>query len=1004
MAKICKKSSSSKPSRKRPSPFRIKVGSVVALRMQSTGNSISICSERNSTLQAIKFLNYSYVWAAPVPGRDEGLALLGKCVRLFLPKKAVPDPSRRVLEGQVVGVHHLKPNKIHLLVDQATADAFPFITKVPESLSVSAPDASRSKSARKHAALEERIRGANKVLLQIKLSAPGPAFKIKSDQAKSIQWAVLKLVPNKLFRESTDSAADPRASLNNDTSSITASKQSILHKQLKASVKHVGDGRDSTEQQVNNWRWLTSRYHDSLFRNVCWTIPPMPLNGKNDMTTLCSNDITIYSQILSAGFIGVVKQINVVGASTGSLASVTIERLILPQHTAAMTKQNVQLVYKDYDHHNLLLHVPIEQLVVIANSLELQATVTMEDSLQSSPPDDPHMLNRMLCSHAYSLQHDTYFPFNIETPKEAPIKHPCHRCRRVSNDPIECKSSICPLLGPHGQCTRAWCNTCLMELEQQEATSERFPCCHLRCDCHRCMSFLGSTLQDDLFAAVAAASKKNAVKIPKLNESTLLFPLATVNTIDNVDFNLPRFLLDSVDHPIPRAQSSRTKPSSSRRIMRIYDKAIRKPKAMSKSSKRQSNEKRKVLIVEDYTCFKPTCARHVGFDDASQLCKHINQSQLNPSSVCVYSDRSRNMREVLKEQRREFPSEKEDKPNTGNRAARANQRRFMKNVSLLGSSALTVDTLATREPQIRFDRSSIHAWGVFADEDIAAEEMIIEYKGVLISNTVAEKREKLYEVEKIGSDYMFRIDSHSVCDATKEGNVARFINASCDPNCYTKIITIDGTKRIVIYSKRAVVAGEELAYDYKFPLEYDPSKRISCHCGAKDCRGYMNWDKKFVVVPDEEKLVADDDGNAKADHCFDDISPADASRPGDDDSVSEMASFASDGCTFTDKNETNGALISGSPVSASVTTMASEKVVGEDGVESYKDKGNALLTPVEISRIKRTQDDSEEFTNNMKVILPSLSAASTQSKELANYAPSCKRLKMVVEAPRPDRG
>jgi histone-lysine N-methyltransferase SETD1 len=59
--------------------------------------------------------------------------------------------------------------------------------------------------------------------------------------------------------------------------------------------------------------------------------------------------------------------------------------------------------------------------------------------------------------------------------------------------------------------------------------------------------------------------------------------------------------------------------------------------------------------------------------------------------------------------------------------------------------------------------------------------------------------------------------------------------------CSTKIITMDGTKRIVIYAKREINAGDELCYEYKSPLEYDESKRIACHCGARECRGFMNW-------------------------------------------------------------------------------------------------------------------------------------------------------------------
>ena len=57
------------------------------------------------------------------------------------------------------------------------------------------------------------------------------------------------------------------------------------------------------------------------------------------------------------------------------------------------------------------------------------------------------------------------------------------------------------------------------------------------------------------------------------------------------------------------------------------------------------------------------------------------------------------------------------------------------------------------------------------------------------------------------------------------------------PNCYTKIIDHEGTKKIIIYSKRDIAVGEELAYDYKFPIEPD---KIPCFCGSINCRGTMN--------------------------------------------------------------------------------------------------------------------------------------------------------------------
>jgi [histone H3]-lysine4 N-trimethyltransferase SETD1 len=228
-------------------------------------------------------------------------------------------------------------------------------------------------------------------------------------------------------------------------------------------------------------------------------------------------------------------------------------------------------------------------------------------------------------------------------------------------------------------------------------------------------------------------------------------------------------------------------------------------------------------------------------------------------ATSLTTDKPRNLR-ALNDRSTRLLTEKKDesKNSSSSRAARINQRRLLKDVAsfaeaaaaLQGNNGSTssgggllgmVDTLASRESQLRFDRSSIHAWGVFADTDITAGEMIVEYRGELIGNAVAERREMEYEAAKIGSDYMFRIDAWQVCDATKQGNVARFINASCDPNCYTKIISLDNVKRIVIYAKRDMSAGEELCYDYKFPVEYDEAKRIPCHCGARECRGFMNW-------------------------------------------------------------------------------------------------------------------------------------------------------------------
>ncbi|XP_076876007.1 histone-lysine N-methyltransferase SETD1B-A isoform X2 [Brachyhypopomus gauderio] len=167
---------------------------------------------------------------------------------------------------------------------------------------------------------------------------------------------------------------------------------------------------------------------------------------------------------------------------------------------------------------------------------------------------------------------------------------------------------------------------------------------------------------------------------------------------------------------------------------------------------------------------------------------------------------------------------------------RSEQRRLLSSFSC-DSDLLKFNQLKFRKKKIRFCKSHIHDWGLFAMEPIAADEMVIEYVGQNIRQVIADMREKRYEEEGIGSSYMFRVDHDTIIDATKCGNFARFINHSCNPNCYAKVITVESQKKIVIYSRQPINVNEEITYDYKFPIE---DEKIPCLCGAENCRGTLN--------------------------------------------------------------------------------------------------------------------------------------------------------------------
>ncbi|GES64516.1 histone-lysine N-methyltransferase, H3 lysine-4 specific [Aspergillus terreus] len=183
------------------------------------------------------------------------------------------------------------------------------------------------------------------------------------------------------------------------------------------------------------------------------------------------------------------------------------------------------------------------------------------------------------------------------------------------------------------------------------------------------------------------------------------------------------------------------------------------------------------------------------------------------------------------------------------RSTRVNNRRLIADINAQkqalptqsgDSDVLRFNQLKKRKKPVRFARSAIHNWGLYAEENISANDMIIEYVGEKVRQQVADMRERQYLKSGIGSSYLFRIDENTVIDATKRGGIARFINHSCTPNCTAKIIKVDGSKRIVIYALRDIERDEELTYDYKFEREWDSDDRIPCLCGSTGCKGFLN--------------------------------------------------------------------------------------------------------------------------------------------------------------------
>ncbi len=123
-------------------------------------------------------------------------------------------------------------------------------------------------------------------------------------------------------------------------------------------------------------------------------------------------------------------------------------------------------------------------------------------------------------------------------------------------------------------------------------------------------------------------------------------------------------------------------------------------------------------------------------------------------------------------------------------------------------------------PRIVRRRSGLHGYGVFAAEPITKNRRIIDYAGELIRNDVAAGREERHLAE--GCIWVFRVNRRWSRDASVGGNVARFINHACRPNCWFQVV---GTT-IWIRASRLIRAGEELTYDYATIGDHT----IQCRC------------------------------------------------------------------------------------------------------------------------------------------------------------------------------
>ena len=727
-------------------PFRVKVGSVVSVRFRnlSEGGNPEVVQVATDEQQSSKAENSKKenpklfeVWSEPIPGRHDGLSLLGCRIKCVFTKSYVEKWSEKntnfvagtiqnSVEGNVVAILGSDQDAgiaVGLLVDREKIKSLPYLQFLSDdTLSSSKPVLKK---------IEDKIRGEMNVVVKVVLaSVIGKRRGAKLNRSVVKQWIVRKRM-----------IAKP--------SGKKPTKSERKAKSLKKQSLFVGDGNDTSNQQEKNWRWVAAR--------------AVSVNSTNE-----SNSSEFASQLVGEVTAMIVHENPGKG---DSLATVTIRRMWTPEETKnGRTCVHGHLELFDDHGGDVYFQAPVEDLLVIRKSVSRQLE-------EGQLPNKKNEERNFRITHSYNVSDGTYQPLF---------------------------GSVCD------------CRLC--NLSDVDLTEVSIPSLPLH---------------------------KNASQYTA-DESISSLVTSITETVNPVNFTLPT----NVGLVTMRPSFF---PITGFVMSGLYNEAKsvgEDEKSQPRDKKEKRKRKKRVKSVhhddmhlegdkEDSVKVKPTCSRTIPCDDIKSDYWYLR----NKKAASVGARRDPSTREIARPRSIESKTKEEVSTLVTGRAARANQRRMVKS---LGTASTVVDRLAgrDREQYLRFGKSTIEGWGVFAEETINAGDLIIEYRGELIGHAVADKREKEYEDANI-PDYMFRIDAYTVCDATRLGNVARFINASCGPNCYTQIITANENKRIVIYAKRNIARGEELCYDYKFPIEMDPTKRIPCGCGSIECRGYMNWDKRW---------------------------------------------------------------------------------------------------------------------------------------------------------------
>ncbi|KAG8660518.1 hypothetical protein MANES_02G168600v8 [Manihot esculenta] len=152
--------------------------------------------------------------------------------------------------------------------------------------------------------------------------------------------------------------------------------------------------------------------------------------------------------------------------------------------------------------------------------------------------------------------------------------------------------------------------------------------------------------------------------------------------------------------------------------------------------------------------------------------------------------------------------------------------------------------------KMKWDRCGKKGFGLRLEEAVSKGQFLIEYVGEVLDVHTYAARQREYASKSHKHFYFMTLDGSEVIDACAKGNLGRFINHSCDPNCRTEKWVVNGEICIGLFALRDIKKGEEVTFDYNYVRVVGAAAK-RCYCGSPHCQGYIGGDLRNSEVIDQ---------------------------------------------------------------------------------------------------------------------------------------------------------